>query len=146
MQPNTKLVNLELNYELSKAEEKDLNPDEKGVSNITRNLVNQAFTGNYAQGMEDKISKQWRSIRRVLDYAVEEEKTGFAIFSLSDFDSVYDEVHKCKYNPMMARFEPYLSDELNLVKHRSNEDEEKVQDDMEELKKAAAGLKIAGNV
>jgi len=146
MQPNTKLLNLELEYELSEAEIKDLKANEVGVSNVTRNLINQAFTGNYAQGMEDKVSQQWRSIRRALDYAIDEEKAGYVIFSSLDFDAVFDEVHKCKFNPMLARFEPYLSDELKIVKQRSNEEEEKIQNDMEALKKAAADLKIVGNV
>jgi len=143
MQPNTKLVNLELDYELSAAEDKDLVP-KKGenagsVANITRNLINQAFTGNYAQGMDDKTAKAWRVIRRVLDHAIDsdEGRSRYALFSSSDFDRIYEEVYNCKYNPMMARFVPYFYDELDIVKRRSDEEESVVQD-------AKPGLKIAG--
>ena len=130
-QPNTKLVNLELNYELSEAEAKDLKTKELGVSNITRNLINQAFTGNYAQpGVGEKTAKQWRSIRRALDHAIEEDKVNFVIFSLSDFDAVYDEVYKCLFNPMLARYAPYFYDELDIVKRRSNDEETVTQDSM----------------
>ena len=128
MQPNTKLVNLELNYELSDAEENELKVKELGVSNITRNLINQAFTGNYAQGMDEKTAKQWRSIRRALDHAMEEDEVGFVILASSDFDAVYDEVYKCKYNPMLARYAPYFYDELDIVKRRTSEEEQVTQD------------------
>ena len=135
MQPNTKLINLELDYELNKAEKEGL----ESIVNITRNLVNRAFSTNYSSGMDDKTSKLWRSIRRVLDGAID-KNVGFALFSSSDFDVVYSEIYKCKFDPMMARFVPYLYDELDLVKNRSKEDEEKVQDEMEALQRSVKDL------
>jgi len=126
----TKLVNLNLDYELNKVEKEDL----KEMTGVTRNLISQAFQINYQQGMDSKVAKSWRQIRKAVDKAIEDDKCGFVIFSMSDFETVYDEVLKCRYNPMMARFAPYLYDELDTVKQRSDEDEEKEQKSMEVIK------------
>ena len=129
----TKLLNLELDYDLKEPEKEGL----ESSSFITRNLINQAFQTNYRDGMDDKIARQWRVIRKLLDISVENEKNGYVIFSSSDFDTIYEEIYKCQYNPMMARFAPYLYDELDKVKHRSIEDEEKEQESMETLRKSS---------
>ncbi len=133
---HTKLLNLELDYDLREAEKEGL----KSSSFITRNIINIAFQTNYEQGMSDKVSRLWRIIRKVLDDAVDVTECGYALFSASDFENVEQEVYKCKFSPAMARFVPYLLDELDFVKRRSDADEVKLQNDMDELRKAAEKL------
>lgn len=128
MSVNERLLNLEIDYELTKEEE----GNDSSTSKITRNLINSAFHTNYRDGMDDKVSRLWRNIRRSLDSAID-SKTGFALFSVSDSETVYKEVYACKYNPMLSRYAPYLYDELDIVKTRSVEDEEKVQEEHKAL-------------
>jgi len=136
MSKHTKLLMLELDYELNDEEKKGL----ESTSLLTRNLINNAYQLNN-QTMGAKMSRQWRSVRRLLHEAVEDTKVGFVILSSSDFDSVYDEVYKCKYNAGLARLAPYLYDELDIVKNRSIEEEEKVQREMTMLKEVAEDIK-----
>ncbi len=140
MSKHTKLLMLKLDYELSDTESKGL-AEEGGSAVLTRNLINNAYQLNN-QTMGPKVAKQWRSVRKLLQEAVEETKVGFVILSSSDFDSIYDEVYKCKFNPSLARLAPYLYDELDIVKQRSAEDEEKVQEEMMDLKEAVEDSKV----
>ncbi len=133
MGTNDKLLRMEIDYESDKDEK---NPN---LSGVTRNLIMLAFQTNYSSGMDDKMSRIWRNIRKVLDEACD-EKTGFVLFSSSDFDTVYKEVYDCKYLPMMSRWAPYLYDELDIIKTRSPEDEQKIQAEMTALYEEAKRL------
>jgi len=132
-----KLLMLELDYELSAEEMKNV---KNGTAPLTRNLINQAYQTNNPQ-MDAKTSRQWRSVRRVLNEVIDDKKMGFALFASSDFDSVYDEVYKARYSGGQAQIAPYLLDELDIVKNRSNEEEEKIQKEMIGLKEAVSESK-----
>lgn len=136
MSKHTKLLKLELDYELTEEEKKGL----ESTSLLTRNIINNAYQLNNPN-MDSDMSKQWRSVRRLLQEAIEDTKAGFIVFSSSDFDSLYDEVYKCKFPAGLARLAPYLYDELDIVKNRSIEEEEKVQKEMTGLKEAVEDLK-----
>ena len=139
MSANERLLNLEIDYELSKEEK----GDDTTTAKITRNLINVAFHTNYRDGMDDKISRLWRNIRRSLEDAVESQ-AGFVLFSVSDSETVYKEVYACKYNPMLSRYAPYLYDELDIIKTRSPEDEAKIQRDMADLNEKVKELNPSG--
>lgn len=132
MSKNTKLLVLELDYELKDAERSDDAGNITPYAAVTRNLINMAFQQNHqppvAQGMDNRTAKAWRSIRKQLDSAVDDDKKGYLLLAESDFDSIYEEVYKCKYMPAQALISPYLCDELDKVKHRSAADEEKLQE------------------
>jgi len=130
MSKHTKLLLLEIDYELSETESKDL----ESTSLLTRNLINNAYQENNPR-MGEKIAKQWRSVRKMLEEAIE-KKLGYVIFSPADSDSVYEQVYKAEYVAAQARLSPYLLDELDITKHRSPEEEEKVQKEMTALKEA----------
>ncbi len=136
MSKHDKLLMIELDYELTEEENKGL---QGGTPILTRNLVNNAYQLNYPT-MDDKMAKQWRSVRRILREAIE-DKQGFIILSSSDFDSLYDEVYKAKFPAGLAQISPYLYDELDIVKRRSIEEEEKVQKEMTRLKEAVSESK-----
>lgn len=125
MSANERLLRLEIDYELT---EEEKGKDDSSVPKVTRNLINIAFTSNYREGMDDKISRLWRNIRKSLDDAID-SKAGFVLFSVSDSETVYKEVYDCKYSPMLSRYAPYLYDELDVIKTRSPEDEKKIQEE-----------------
>lgn len=127
MSNNTKLVILNLDYELKDTERSDGAGNITPYSNVTRNLINIAFQQNHTQGMDAKIARIWRSVRKQLDSAIDDEEKNWIIFAQSDFDSIYDEVYKCKYLPAQSIITPYLCDELDKVKHRGEIDEERLQ-------------------
>ena len=133
MGSNEKLLKLEIDYEAAE-EEKGVEPNLAGV---TQNQINIEFKTNYRDGMDEKMSRVWRNIRKALEEAID-SKAGFVLFSRSDFDSVYKEVYACKFNPMLSRWAPYLYDELDIVKTRTPEDEIKIQEEMQDLFEAAA--------
>lgn len=141
MSVNEQLLKLEIDYELSDEEK----GDDSTIAKVTRNLINIAFTTNYREGMDDKISRLWRNIRRSLEDAIN-SNAGFVIFSRSDFETVYKEVYDCKFNPMLSRYAPYLYDELDIVKTRSPEDELKVQEEYKALADASKKLNEEGLV
>lgn len=136
MSKHTKLLMLELDYELTEEEKKGL----ESTSLLTRNLINNAYQINNPN-MDSKMSRQWRSVRRLLQDAVEDTKAGFIIFSSGDFDSLYDEVYKCMFPAGLSRTAPYLYDELDIVKNRSIEEEEKIQREMLSLQESVEDSK-----
>ncbi len=133
MGSNEKLLRLEIDYEAAE-EEKGVEPNLAGV---TQNLINIAFQTNYQKGMDEKISRVWRNIRKALEEAVD-SKCGFVLFSRSDFDTVYKEVYACLFSPMLSRWAPYLYDELDIIKTRTPEAELKIQKEMQDLFELAA--------
>lgn len=123
----TKLLKLEIDYELKDESRRDKDGKINPYSFLTRNLINAAFQQNHAQGMERKVRRTWRSIRKQLDQAIDVEKKSYVILPESDFSQLYDEVTKCNYVPSNAVHSPYFEDELDVVKARSEAEEEKVQ-------------------
>ena len=138
MGKGTKLLMLALDYKLQNGARKDAAGKINPYTFLTRNLINIAFQQNYAGGMPSNVSKSWRSIRIQLDAAIDDDKRDYVILSESDFDTVYKEVYDCKYIPGDSALAPYFYDELDCVKHRSGEDEEKVQSEMKEFEEKLA--------
>jgi len=127
MSKNTKFMVLNLDYELKDEERSDTAGKITPYSFVTRNLINIAFQQNYVSGMPDKTALIWRSIRRQLNSAIEDDKKDYMILSESDFNTIYDEVHKCNYLPPQASISPYLTDEVDKVKNRSGADNEALE-------------------
>ncbi len=132
MSKNTKLLVLELDYELKDSERTDTAGKTIPYAQVSRNLINMAFQINHAQGMDSKTAKTWRSIRKQLESAIDDGKN-YVILSQSDSDAIYDEVYKCKYEPSQSMISPYLCDELDKVKNRSAADEDTLQEEILKL-------------
>ena len=98
---------------------------------VTRNLINIAFQTNYEQGMDAETSRQWKSIRDAVDTAI---NTGerYIILSLSDFNCVYSEIYACKFAPAQSMITPILFDELDIVKNRTQAENDKIFKELEE--------------
>jgi len=129
-----KLLLLDLDYEVDKEERTD--PETGRVNpyyNLSRLLINAAFQLNHAQGMDSNTSRAWRAIRTQMRQAIEEDKKFYLLLSQSDFDAIYREVYDCKYPPPQAVLAPYLYDELDKVKNRTKEEEDRAQRDIKEL-------------
>jgi len=129
-----KLLMLDLDYEVEEEERTD--PETGKINpyyNLTRLLINVAFQVNHAQGMDSNTSRAWRAIRNQMRAAIEEDKIFYLLLSQSDFDSIYKEVYDCKYPPPQAALAPYLYDELDKIKNRTSEDEDKVQRELKDL-------------
>ncbi len=127
MRTFTRLLQIEIDYELKDESRRDTDGKINPYSFLTRNLINIAFQQNHAQGMERKTRRVWRTIRKQLEQAIEVEKKDYVILSQSDFDQIYDEVTTCKFVPNNAVHAPYFEDELDKTKARSEADEERVQ-------------------
>lgn len=127
-----KCLDLNLDYDMEDQQRKEAEGRIVPYREITVSLIRSAFMTNYAQnGMEPPISRQFRSIMKQL----EKSKTDYVILSETDFQRIFDELHKWKPNPVQAFIVPVLLDELDIVKVRKREDEDAL---IEEIHKDAA--------
>tara|TARA_Y100000310_G_C20646404_1_gene796875 strand:- start:1361 stop:1780 length:420 start_codon:yes stop_codon:yes gene_type:complete len=132
MSGTQKHFTINLNYGLS--DENRIDPA-TGIratyGHVTRNLINIAFQTNYAQGMDAETSRQWKSIRDTIDTAIDAGE-GYIILSLSDFNCIYSEIYACKFAPAQGMITPILFDELDIVKNRTQAENDKIFEELEE--------------
>ena len=130
---NERVLVLGLDYDL-KDDERRQPPENPGEESkelvpyraVTRNLINHAFTTNHQKGMDSNTAKQWRGIRRQIEKAVD-DKADYIYISDTDFQRIYDEIYKCSFVPQMAFLAPVLYDELDKIKNRSLDEDERLK-------------------
>jgi len=128
-----KILRTNLDYgftkkQLYRGKTKDGEEDYLTYPELTGQLILIAFTSNHQQ-MDADEARFYRMLRLVFGDEVDHIPDEIQL-SRTDFDRIYDEMHKCSKWPAFQAFAvPVLLDELSVVKNRTQaEDEAKLEE------------------
>ena len=123
MGTNDKFFKINIDYQMADEDRSDNNGGLIPYHAVTRNLINVAYANNYSEGMDANASRIWREVRDVLEDACSGDTVqDHLVLPSTTFDSIYTEVYAAKFHPRQAVSLPFLLDELDVAKNRSQSD------------------------